>query len=191
MGGYEPTGQLPFGDLAKVSAAELTEQKGTGQLRLNFRYCERSFGVTTSCTPYGVRDGQVSTPLMSFKEKGIIPVMALTGSPANGGKPSQSDEAEVDTSDPRKGEKGGEAPIKGANIPRTGTSSQSFLFVSPTLRRRFINPRKKRPSAQQEGEPEECENSQPTPPVSGLPRHECVWSETSTLPNLFRFSRWH
>lgn len=168
MGGYEPTGQLPFGELAKVSIADLTEQKGTGQLRLNFRYCERSFGVTKSCTPYGVQNGLVSTPLMSFQEKGIIPVMALTGSPANGSDPSKPDDAEVDISDPRKGERGSEAPIQGASIPRTGPSQQSSSSSAPPSEEDSSSQASSQASTQ-EGEPKECNNSPPVRPVADYP----------------------
>ncbi|PZD70583.1 Murein DD-endopeptidase MepM [Acaryochloris thomasi RCC1774] len=131
VGGYEPAGQLPFGDFAKVSAAGLTEQKGKGELRLNFRYCERSFGVTKACTPYGVHNGIVSTPFMPFKETGIIPVMALTGAPANNGSPSKEDKADVDKTDPTKTEKGGSNPIKGINPPKIGSSEQGQSSTTP------------------------------------------------------------
>ncbi|PZD70285.1 Murein DD-endopeptidase MepM [Acaryochloris thomasi RCC1774] len=132
VGGYEPTGQLPFGDFAKVSASDLTEQKGKGQLRLNYRYCERSFGVTKACTPYGVTGGILSTPFLPFKETGIIPVMALTGAPANNGSPSKEDTADVDKTDPRKAEGGASSPISGINPPKLGSSEQGQSSTQPS-----------------------------------------------------------
>lgn len=122
VGGYEPTGQLPFGKLFKISAADLTEQKGSAELRMNFRYCQKVLGKTVACTPYGFPDGQASLPFLPVSETSLIPVMWLTGAPSGGGDSSQADNADVDTSEERTGETGGRDPVTGENIPDTGST---------------------------------------------------------------------
>jgi hypothetical protein len=100
--GYEPTGQLPFGDQFKISVSKVSEPDGSAVLRANARYCQYFFGKRVACTPYGVGQGKLSFPFLRVREKGLIPVATA------GSSPNPQDVAKVATA-------GGSLPSAGAS----------------------------------------------------------------------------